>query len=176
MSILFVGDSKTATAENTWPADLVNALVTASGSAWVGTNVGIPTTTVAQWAASLNIIPSNARTSVVLVNLGANDVLAMPVEATWKANYLAILDDIHAKSPGAIVYVSRAWRQGYDTESDTLATWVADIVAARSFARLGDDERAWFKPNVATYSDDGVHYNAAGDTAAETVKQTAMGY
>jgi len=176
MSILFVGDSKTATAENTWPVDLVNVLAAASGGACVGTNVGIPTTTVAQWAASLNIIPSNARTSVVLINLGANDVLAMPAEATWKANYLAILDDIHAKSPGAVVYVSRAWRQGYDTESDTLATWGNDIVAARSFARLGDDERSWFKPNVAAYSDDGVHYNATGDAAAKTVKQTVLGF
>lgn len=119
----------------------------------------------------------------VFINLGANDVgfvapWVLPNQTTWQNNYLSIIDAIHTQWPSALVYVTKPWKTqsgGDDTMWDTIAGWVDNVVAARTFTRAGDDERAWFKPNAATYSDDGIHFNAAGQVAAAAAKKTATG-
>lgn len=102
---------------------------------------------------------------LVLYNLGANDVIAMPVEATWKANTLYIWDAYHAKWPNAQIWVMRPWRRTYGTECNTLATWIADVIALRSsFVHTGPDERVFLEngDDGVTYTSDGVHPNTAG--------------
>jgi hypothetical protein len=105
----------------------------------------------------------------VLINIGVNDFSAMPAEATWKASLAYILDAFHTKYASALLSVAIPWSSGNDARSDTMAGWIADVVATRTaFAAIGHDERSWFKPNVATYSYDGTHYTAAGNAAAST--------
>lgn len=119
----------------------------------------------------------------VLIALGVNDVgfvppWVLPNQTTWQNNYLAVIDAVHTQWPSALVYISKPWKTqsgGDDTMWDTMAGWVDNVVAARAFTRAGDDERSWFKPNVATYSDDGIHFNAAGQTAAAAAEKTALG-
>lgn len=115
----------------------------------------------------------------VLVNLGANDFAAMPAEADYKTNLGYILDAIHTKWPNATVYVARAWTRGAGmAAANTLAGWTATVVGARSWAALGPDERVWLEngDDGATYTYDGTHYNAAGNTAAAAQWMTALGY
>lgn len=105
----------------------------------------------------------------ILVTLGANDVAGTLVEATWKADYLDILDRFHAAWPDAVVYLSRPWVRTPTTNLNTVAGWIADIQAARStFVELGPDERVWLEggDDGATNTTDGVHYSAAGQIAA----------
>lgn len=102
---------------------------------------------------------------IALLNLGANDVNSLPSEAQWTADYLATLDAIHARWPACQCYIMRPWRRGYASQCNSLATWIAAIVAARSsFAHLGPDERVFLEngDDGATYTTDGTHPNAAG--------------
>lgn len=111
----------------------------------------------------------------VLVNLGVNDFGAMPSEAQQQADLGYILDALHTKYPSAVIAVAIPWGTGYDAASDTLAGRIATVLSTRSaWARQGHDERAWFKPNVGTYSADGVHYNAAGNTAAAAAWRASL--
>lgn len=115
----------------------------------------------------------------VLANLGANDVsLGLPTEATWKADYQYILDAIHTKWPSAKIYMMRPWRQTYDTECNTLAGWIADLVAANSYCYTGPDERVFLEngDDGATYTRDGIHPNAAGYALTAAQWQSAIGY
>lgn len=120
-----------------------------------------------------NIVPVH-----VLINLGVNDITSnLPDQTTWQNNYIHILDEMHVAWPSAMIHITKPYKAGYDTSCDVLAGWIDNIIAARpAISVLLDDERAWYKPNIATYSDDGVHYNAAGQTAAAAAKKTAMGF
>lgn len=114
-----------------------------------------------------------------LVNLGANDVGGVLVEATWKANLAAILDAMNGAWPNAKVYVMRPWRRGYATECDSLATWIGDVLATRgTWAFVGPDERVFLEngDNGVTYTVDGVHPNAAGYTLTAAQWKTVIGY
>lgn len=115
----------------------------------------------------------------LLVNLGANDVAALPAEATWKADMGAILDGYHAKWPNGKAYVMRPWVRGEAADCNTLAAWIADVVAARStWAFVGPDERVFLEggDDGATYTSDGVHPNAAGAALTAAQWKAAMGY
>src|SRR5690349_23024970 len=59
-------------------------------------------------------------TTLFRSNIGANDVVATMVEATWKADMTAILDAFLAKWPTASIYIMRPWRQGENTDCNTL--------------------------------------------------------
>lgn len=166
---------------------LVERLKIAAEPGWTYTEHGVTNTTVADAAANIAsylaaMTPASTVTDVLL-NWGVNDVPhdgeaipAFPVEATWKADYLAIIDAVHAWAPSAIVRVTKPWAQICDTNVQTLYPWIDDIVAARAYARVADNELDWFKPNVATYSTDGTHWNAAGWDAKAAASQTGMGF
>lgn len=115
----------------------------------------------------------------ILYNLGANDVPAMPSQATWESDTAYILDAMHVKWPAAKIYLTRCWRGGYATECNTLATWQDNVLATRSgWAFIGDDERVWMEngDNGATYTDgDMTHPNHIGYIRAAQQKQIAMG-
>ena len=116
--------------------------------------------------------------SKVLFNLGANDMGGLPAEATWEGNVLYLLDAFRAKWPTVEVYIARPWRRGFDADSDTLAGWIGTVVAARSFAHLGPDERVTIKAgdNGNTNTWDGVHYSPTGASAWASAWVTALGY
>jgi len=116
---------------------------------------------------------------VILFNLGANDVVAIPAEATWKTNLAYILDAFNTKWPGAKVYLMRPWRRNYGAECNSLATWIADVISTRStWASVGPDERVFLEggDDGATYTYDGVHQNAAGATLTAAQWHAVIGY
>lgn len=121
---------------------------------------------------------SGPSVSKVLFNLGANEVGTV-AEATWEANVLYILDAFRAKWPSVEVYIARPWRRGFDADCDDIAAWIDVVVAARSFAHLGPDERVTIKAgdDGATNTWDGVHYSVpVGATAWAEAWKTTLGY
>jgi lysophospholipase L1-like esterase len=112
-----------------------------------------------------------------LLNFGANDASAMPEEAAFKTNYLYIIDALRAKWPNTRVGLMRAWKRNEDADCDTLAGWIGDVVALRSFCFLGPDERVFLKgsDNGVTYTTDGIHPNHAGYVLTAAQWQAAMG-
>lgn len=171
---ILLGDSKTA--RSGWPVPLASQALQRDNRVYMPKNGGVEGATVATASAGIAAILANMPDDpdgdgpiLVLMNWGANDMLAMPVQATFEANYLTIIDAVHTKWPTALIYLARPWRQGKATESTTLATYIANVRAARSsYTFLGMDERVWLEggDNGATNSSDGVHYTTAGYTAA----------
>ena len=101
----------------------------------------------------------------VLLNIGANDVAAIPAQSTWEANLATCLDAWHTRYPKAHIYITRPWRQTYDAQCNLLAGYIDNVIATRSeFAHLGVDERIFLKgsDNGATYTSDGIHPNHLG--------------
>jgi lysophospholipase L1-like esterase len=105
----------------------------------------------------------------ILLNIGANDVAALPAQATWEANLATCLDAWHTKWPKAHIYITRPWRQTYDAQCNLLAGYIDNVIATRTtFAHLGVDERVFLKgsDNGATYTSDGIHPNHLGHMLA----------
>lgn len=183
--LFVVGDSKSGGVYGAWIGMLMHSLYKESAgnnyiqppdcSGYGGHTVG---------DMSLDVpadLPSKSATAdIILINLGANDVnSALPAEATWKANMLIIIDTLHTKYPNAPIYCARAWKRDVDDRCDTMATWLDDVIAARSdFVHLGHDERGWMKGanNGATMTTDGVHYSAAGIVECAAQWGTVLGY
>jgi lysophospholipase L1-like esterase len=116
----------------------------------------------------------------ILCNLGANDALALPAQATWKANYKYVLQAMHVKWATAQIYIMRPWRQGTDAACNSMATWIGELVAdadLTGYCHLGPDERVFLKSsdNGASYTADGVHPNRAGHYVTAQQWQTALG-
>lgn len=172
------GDSKTA--NNVYQPTLRTNLIYADALYTTVSNLAASGRTAALGAAAIDaeLAASSASPTYILFNLGANDVGGLPAEATWKADAGYILDAMHAKWPGAIIYMTRAWRRDYGAECNTLAGWIADLVAARDYCRTGPDERVFLEngDDGATYTVDGIHPNAAGYALTAAQWQTAIGY
>ena len=101
----------------------------------------------------------------VLTNLGANDVVSLPTEAAWKADYQYIFSAMRAKWPNVNIYIMRPWQRGYAANCNTLATWIGDLVTANpGVCFLGPDERVFLEngDDGVTYTSDGIHPNTAG--------------
>jgi lysophospholipase L1-like esterase len=159
-----IGDSKTLSFTD-WRWPLWSQYQTFTGQPWAYNQRGITGTTVASYShTDINQARTESAQVKVLVNFGANDVSSLPAQATWKANYNSLIDDIKLRWPTAQIYIARPWRQSFDTESDTLATWISDIVALRSYLHLGIDERVTIKgaDNGVSETVDGIHYSTIG--------------
>jgi lysophospholipase L1-like esterase len=158
---LYYGDSKTEAGQ------YQTALTQLANVSGVNLGVGARTaatgaTEIAAELATLTYTPDK-----ILFNLGANDVAALPAEATWKADMGTILDAMNAKWPSAQIYIMRPWKRDEAADCNSLATWIGDIVTARStYCHLGPDERVFLEggDDGATYTADGIHPNAAGYT------------
>lgn len=117
----------------------------------------------------------------VLINLGVNDMLGgLGAQATFEANYLTIVDAVHTKWPQSKIWLSRPWARNELTDANTVATWLANVAAARSgYTFVGDDERVWLEngDDGATRTTDGIHYSTpAGMNAKAAATKTALGY
>ena len=82
---------------------------------------------------------------VIIINLGANDIGGVLVEATLKADVRTVLDAAHAYAPNAEIYLTQIdWGSG--TPGTAVATfngWQADVrgeAAYSWFTFLGYDE------------------------------------
>jgi hypothetical protein len=115
-----------------------------------------------------------------LVNVGVNDITDATSQATFETELGGILDKLHAKHASAAVLVAIPWRRGYDSQADTMAGWVANVLSTRSaWASVGLDERVTLKAgdDGATYTaSDGIHPNVAGYIVTAQAWATAMGY
>lgn len=139
---------------------------------------------MANWASNiagvLALYPAQQASVDIGIGLGVNDIYySMPDETAWKTNYLSIIDAITAKWPSARVFLAYPWAQGKGTESATAHGWIDDIIAARpGVAFAGPDEAVWIEggDDGATNTTDGIHLSATGQTAAEAVWLSAMGY
>ena len=182
-----MGDSKTAsTTPNSWVGALQASLSGATGNTWQMSNIGVDGTTVATYLGNITAnlsavtgVPSDYK-MVVLCNWGANDIpRGLPAEATWEANYEAIIDAVLAKWPIAKIYLMRPWLQGGDTGAATLHSWIAVVQAARSASvSLGPDEAVWLKgaDNGASETTDGIHYSTLGESLCAAQWKSTLGY
>jgi len=198
---MLLGDSKTSAPLGTWQAPLAADLTAASGFLWSYVNRAVAGASLeylngVQRAAEplswlFDPVPAQYAIPAVLINYGVNDIyyptgygglpsgIANLDQTQWKANLTAMLDAIHAKWPAAAVYVTRPWVRGFDSDCNTLAGWISDVVATRAtFAAVGDDERVWLKgaDNGATMTSDGLHYSVAGNTEKAAQMKTLLGY
>jgi lysophospholipase L1-like esterase len=143
----------------------------------------VPGTTVADRAgtiaAEIAALAPVQNMRFILVNLGANDVSALPAEAVWQANLATVLDAMNVAYPVAKVYVMRPWRRGYAAECNTVATRIGNVLATRgAWAFVGPDERVFLEngDDGVTYTADGIHPNTAGYALTAAQWKTALGY
>lgn len=191
IGIFPVGDSRTKPDTNPWRARLALNIIEATGqccSCVNGYGTGGETVEVMEAYVTANLAtdtwhPTWFVPDYVLINLGANDVkdANWPTEADFKSDYQSILDQFHAEWPNAKMYLMRIWRT-HETitgdEIDTLDGWIDDVIASRDFAYAGPDERVWLEngDGGTTYTDDGAHYNDAGQTECAAQWQSVLGY
>ena len=130
--------------------------------------------------ADLAAATRDPNTAYALVNLGANDVIALPSQAQWESDLGYILDAFRTKWPSIQVYVMRPWRRGFAAQCDTLAGWIANVVGGgrAAWAHVGPDERVFLEngDDGVTYTTDGTHPNEAGYYLTAVQWKTALGY
>jgi lysophospholipase L1-like esterase len=177
-----IGDSITSgqgdeVAANGYQAELTNLYTDAlhveqpyrlSSGGWTMVNVQAA---IDAWLASAVGTPKK-----VLLYLGANDVLAMPVEATYKSNLAYIIDAIHAKWANALIYVGCGGRTGEEANTATLTGWNAAVIATKSpYTKVGINYTPIFSGNEATLLADSVHPNNAGYIAMAQAWKAIIG-
>jgi hypothetical protein len=193
--LLAIGDSKTDIGNpNPWSGDLVAEMNAADNPErlWFRTAFGASGQSSQYWVDNIASFISTHRDNyrVILYQIGVNEFNSTN-QSTWIANVLFVLDAMHERWPGALMYLSKPWKclpNGAgtctaDAVADQYGGWVDQIVAARpSFVFAGDDERAWFKPNYLSYSDDtgssvGLHFYAPTGQARKVLEMKAvLGY
>ena len=177
-----VGDSKTVGVADS-PATAGWATLLAGLLGW---NLFPARYAVSGWTAALaatfiasNPIPTDTASGWAVINLGVNDTASMPAQATFKSNYTAIIDAIHASLPNYKILCDLIWAQGQNTNCDTIDGWITDVIATRStFAFAGIDERIILKgsDNGASETSDGWHPVHAAHLAEANGLKTLMGY
>lgn len=117
--------------------------------------------------------------SYIFINEGVNETALTAIESSYKSDYQYVLDAIHTKFPTAQIRMSNVWKRNWDvTVNANVNQWIDDLVALNSsFCTAGDDERVWLEngDDGATYTTDGVHYNAAGATEKAAQLVTILG-
>lgn len=182
-SVIAYGDSKTLA--ETFPALIAAAQPSLNFDTVTGIEDGVIArngATVASMKAlvdaDLAAIAPDLRIQYILFNLGVNETASLPAEATWLSNANYILNAFQIKWPGVQVYLMRPWARGEDADCDTVAGWIATLVASRANAHLGPDERVWMEggDDGATMTDDGIHPNAAGNIECAAQWLAVLGY
>jgi hypothetical protein len=180
-AMAFAGDSKTF--QDSWIGRLTGSVGNHDGMIWRPASpiFAINGYTVAQLHTFVdaNISAIKGVPSIVCINIGINDATSLPAEATWKGHLTAIINDFRAAAAGVQIYISRIWFRTNPTNCATINGWINDVIALNSaFCHAGPDESIWLEngDNGVTYTSDGTHYNAAGETAAVAQWLTALGY
>lgn len=169
-----------------WQTELIANLQTATSQTWYERPFGRPYgfcvagRTLATGLAEYQARPGNiSKADYVLMNFGANDVTALPSEATWTNNLTTFVEELHTYNPTAKIYIMRPWRRNYLTECNSLATWIGNVVTAHSaYCFVGPDERVFLEggDDGASYTIDGTHPNSAGYTLTAQEWQAVMGF
>ena len=112
----------------------------------------------------------------ILCNLGVNDGVTGNGDFTqWVLDYQYIIDTLHVMWPSARVLVAKvATSTGDWTAMDD--THIPNVIAGRSWAGIGIDERTVLGANWGAYTTDGIHPNATGYDRVAAAWQVAMGY
>lgn len=114
-----------------------------------------------------------------IIDIGVNDASSGTSQASFEASYGQILDALHVKWPRLRVLVAQVWSRGNDVPCDlTDDVWIPNVLATRSWASIGLDERVTLKgnDNGNTYTVDGTHPNHIGFLAMAAVWQASMGF
>lgn len=180
--ITFAGDSKT-NFNDYWPTLLLSALKTETADVWRERckRFAVAGYTAAQLLTVLQASLSSAigEPEAVLLNVGANDQSGGTIEATFKTALTGIINAYRTQFPDTPVYVAFPWRNDVATPTSpaTLKTWIQAVIATYpSGVFAGHDETVWFANNIATYSADGAHYNAAGSVEVVNQWLAVLGY
>lgn len=146
---------------------------------FAGENIGAGATTSESFVLTIDgsLAAEKAQHVIVLYNIGVNDFQSA-TEAQWIANVETVADAIHVRWPAALFYMMRPWKRGFNATADVYASRIDQIVAARTFVRLGPDERIWLKgaDDGATMTTDGIHYSAAGQAECAAQWKAVLGY
>jgi hypothetical protein len=182
--IFFSGDSF-ATDNDFWIDETVGNILTSDGSMWRERpyRVGLSGQRVADLHTYLdaNLSSLTGDPAYCAVHIGTND-LGSTAEASFKSDLEGCVDALYARWPDAEIYCAKPYKDpdsdgGYDTDADNMAGWIDDVVAGYSYAFAGPDfTSAWWKGNLATLSDDGVHPNNAGHTEIASQWQSVLGF
>lgn len=168
--LIVFGDSKSDTG-NSWHTTLATKFQDARGiplaysiAAQAGRGIVNAAPSIVGFLSPINV---NTDYPTVICNLGVNDFVGMPSQATIETAYLTIVDAMKAKWPNVRVWLMRPWKQGYDAAADTMATYIGNVQSSRSsFVSLGPDERVFLRgsDNGASETTDGIHPSALGQT------------
>lgn len=180
-----LGDSKTK--GDDWPGLVAAGIETATGQDWK--TRPMPYAEGGQGIAYLkglmdSDLPGEWGTAhTIIINIGVNDIdvvqPGLPVEADWKADYIYVINALRAKYSGVPIYLAKVWKRDFDSECDTLDGWIDDIIALYpSGVSVGIDERVVLEngDNGTTYTDDGIHPNAAAQPVVAAAWLAALGY
>jgi lysophospholipase L1-like esterase len=187
-AFIAIGDSTTDEASNTWPLKLEEHLRALDNpNQWKRYVNGANSRTLTDLAVQIDGILTQIPATTIyfdpvafLVNIGVNDINGgLQPQAQFEAEYADVIETINAAYPDAQIYLARPWYRDFETESDTIAGWIANVQAAHpAYTVLGPDARVWAKgaDNGATMTTDGVHYTAAGQTENAAQWRTVLGF
>ncbi len=182
LSILGVGDSKTANENDRWLPLLAGGLTTLTNEMWreAPYRIGLPgarTDGILTYI-SPRIASATYNPTFIIVSGGANDLSQMVIgtldSAGWVKRMYPVLERLHSRWPDAKIFWIKPYRDDYsdgryDKHALNMARWI-DFVVSRPqysyYAYSGINENVWFKPKIAAYSSDRVHYNNEGHLKA----------
>lgn len=185
-NLFVIGDSKSAwnSISGIWVDTFIEAITTASGDLWGerpykyavgGYDVGEMDTYM-----QANLANTVGNPGTVLINMGANDAVQPTPQVDFEAQLTSIIDQCRTKwGTGIQIYVAKPWRSDESANCDILAGYIDNVIATyASNVYDGPDERIWLEngDNGATYTSDGIHYNAAGAIEAADQWLTVLGY
>lgn len=188
--IMCLGDSRTTFAG--WQDLLVSGLNTAtlqvpSWSTRTNNNTVVYNPAVLVLGVSNNMVgyldtdtsSSLAYPTVVLMDFGEHDMIgATPNQTAFQNGYLAMIDATVAKWFDCEIYLDYPWAVPCDGAYAAVKGYIQNVIAARSNCHAGVDQGVVIKSNDngATYTSDGIHFNAAGKIVYAAALQTAMGF
>lgn len=164
----------------------LNGLSSVANGAWLAQPEMLRTggTHVAYWAANIDaaLAGRTEQPEFIFITLGVNDspsnVDTEGEQTTWLTNAAYILDALHTAYPAAHIIWTLPGKRGaeYQATLDIICdTLIPAAISGRDYAHLGPDDRDWCEngDDYATYTYDGLHYNAAGEAAKAALCLTA---